>query len=166
MGNKFDLDKLEFEDISDEPKDDTSSQEEAVSFSVKIIKTLDAKMRDHNKESSNKTRLNDLKEVYSRGAKNCHKLHEHHGVMDPERSCGHWALARVNMFLRMKKGEKMSGFPSLANSQSLDISDYWFPSEEDFDKASKEIEEFDLIYNFLSVEELYLENYRSVDLEW
>ena len=45
MGEKFDLDKLEFEDISDEPRNDISSQEEAVSFSVKIIDVLDAKMR-------------------------------------------------------------------------------------------------------------------------
>ena len=160
MGDKFDLDKLEFEDISDEPKDETSSQEEAVSFSVKIINRLDAKMRSHNKESSNKVTLNDLREVYSRGAKSCHE------PKDSESNCGHWALARVNMFLRMKEGEKMSGSSSFAGSQSLDISDYWFPSEEDFDRAAKEIAEFDLNYNFSSIEELYLDNYQRIDWEW
>ena len=161
MGEKFDLDKLEFEDIVHEPKkDDAPSQEEAISFSVRVINTLDAKVQNHNKESSNEVTLNDLREVYSRGAKNCHELE------DKEKNCGLWALARVNMFLRMKKGEKMSGSSSLAINQSLDISDYWLPSEGDFDKAAKEIEEFDLNYNFSSVEELYLENYQSIDWEW
>ena len=161
MVEKFDLDKLEFEDIFHEPKkEDISSQEEAVSFSIKVIKTLDAKMRAHNKGFPNKTTLNDLKEVYSRGAKNCHKLE------GEEKSCGLWALARVNMFLRMKRGEKMSGPVSLASNQSLDISDHWLPSEKDFDEAVKEIEELDLKYNFSSADELYLENYQNIDWEW
>jgi|LULG01.1.fsa_nt_gb hypothetical protein len=159
MGDKFDLDKLEFEDIPPEPKDDTSSQEEAVSFSIKIIDVLDVKMRDHNKSSSNKVTLNDLKEVYSHGAKNCHQ------TQDEDKNCGLWALARVNMFLRLKSGERMNNF-SLADSQSLDISDGWVPSENDFENAAKEMRELGLEYNFSSVEELYLDNYQRIDWEW
>ena len=161
MGDKFDLDKLEFEDISDEPRNDISSQEEAVSFSVKIIDVLDAKMRNHNADSSNKVTLRDLREVYSRGAEKCHQSN------NEEENCGLWALARVNMFLRFKSGEKMNNSASLANNQSFDdISDNWFPSEEDFENASKEMKELSLEYNFSSAEELYLDNYQRIDWEW
>ena len=163
MGDKFDLDKLEFEDASDEPKtnDTSSSEEEAVKFSIKIIDVLASKMRDHNKNSPSRTSLNDLKEVYVRGAGDC---------VQPEaleESCGHWALARVNMFLRMKRGGKMTLNPlSSSNRKSLDISDAWTPSQEDFDKAAEEIEEFNLKYDFLDINELYIENYKRIDWKW
>ena len=164
MGDKFDLDKLEFEDSSSEPKmsePSSSSEDEAVSFSIKVIDALASKMRDLNKNSPGITSLKDLKEVYIRGAGDCSPS------KGSKESCGHWALARVNMFLRMKRGEKMTPNPfSSVGGKSLDISDGWIPAQEDFDKAAEEIKEFDLNYDFSNINELYIENYKRVNWKW
>jgi len=162
MGNKFNLDKLQFEDSSDELKNENApSDEEAIEFSIKIIDALGSKMRSHNKDFKNKTNLKELKEVYSRGAGDCSH------AKNTEESCGHWALARVNMFLRMKQDGCLPKDVSLStDAHSPDISDNWAPSQEDFDKAEKEIKELGLDYVFSSIDELYIENYKNVDWEW
>jgi len=162
MGNKFDLNELQFEDSSDElENENVSSDEEAIDFSIKVIKALSSKMTLHNKASKNKVNLKELKEVYSRGAGNCSH------AKSTEESCGHWALARVNMFLRMKKDGHLPKDVSLStDTHSPDISEGWVPSQEDFDKAEEEIKELDLNYSFSSIHELYIENYKKVDWEW
>ena len=162
MGNKFDLNELQFEDSSDELKNENvSSDEEAIDFSIKVIKALASKMSSHNKTSKNKVNLKELKEVYSRGA----------GVWarakNTKENCGHWALARVNMFLRMKKDGHLPKDISLStDTHNPDISEGWVPSQEDFDEAEEEIKRLDLNYSFSSIGELYIENYKKVDWEW
>ena len=162
MGNKFDLNELQFEDSSDELKNENvSSDGEAIDFSIKVIKVLTAKMSSHNKTSKNKVNLKELKEVYVRGAGDWSH------AKNTEESCGHWALARVNMFLRMKKDGHLPKDVSLSiDTHSPDISEGWVPSQKDFDEAAEEIKESDLNYSFSSIDELYIENYKKVDWEW
>ena len=71
-----------------------------------------------------------------------------------EESNGSWAMARVNMFLRMRSdGICAMESKGLANiSNLIDISENWFPSEEDFIKADiiaiEEAQFFDDLYEF------------------
>ena len=162
MGNRFDLNKLELEDTSDEPKvDEASLQKEAVAFSVKIVEALSSKAEAHNNNYENKVNLKDLKEVYIRGAV------DRSDSKDPKDSSGHWALARVNMFLRVKQGDQISLNDDFeTDSEAIDISEGWIPSKEDYDKAEEEIAKFDLNHDFLTADDLYLESYKRVEWEW
>ena len=157
MADWDNLNKLELE--NDEPKiDESSLQEEAIAFSVKIIEALSQKMTEHNKENPNKVSLKELKDVYIRGGSEVCLNHQ---------DCGHRALARVNMFLRLKQGEHIALDTEFeTESEAMDISEGWIPSEEDYNKASKEIEELNLNYSFSSISKLYIENYERIDWEW
>jgi hypothetical protein len=162
MGNRFDLNKLELEDMSDEPKvDEASLQKEAVAFSVKVVEALSSKMEEHNGNCDNKVNLKDLKKVYIRGAKDCSDS------KNTKESCIHQALARINMFLRIKQGDQISLNNDFeTDSEAIDISEGWIPSEKDFDKAEEEITKFDLNHDFLTADDLYLESYERVEWEW
>ena len=155
MWDQSKLNKLELE--NDEPKiDESSLQEEAVAFSVKIVETLSAKANQHNEICNNKVNINELKEVYLRGARECN-----------DSNLGQAALARVNMFLRLKAGDQISlGQEFETDSESIDISDGWIPSEQDYERASQEIEKLDLSFSFSSVDDLYIENYERIEWEW
>jgi hypothetical protein len=114
-------------------------------------------MKAHNKDCENKVSLKELKEVFRNGA-DCSQAKE------GEIPCGVLALARVNMFLRLKLGEIMEASNSLTGS--LDISDSWHPSELDFTKAKELIKKHDLNYEFKDVGNLYLEEYTKIELEY
>jgi hypothetical protein len=101
-----------------------------------------------------------LKSVYS-GAGDCYQAREA-GI-----SCGVWAMACVNMFLRQKLGEKMVVAEGVVKNYSLiDISETWTPSEQDFLAAVAEIEKHDLNYDFKSVDDIYIEPYERLEIEW
>lgn len=79
------------------------------------------------------------------------------------KSRGLFALARVNMFIRMlgENGDfykKINKAKIKANQDLLDIASYFEPAKEDYAIASAEIEQHQLKYDFQNVEELYLEN--------
>ena len=99
------MDKLEFENFeinaSGQSKndqqhncdDEQSSEEQAIKFSSSVIAALDQNAKEHNSEFKSKVTMSQLKKIYRRGA---------------ESTCSHsskglCAMARVNMFLRMKK---------------------------------------------------------------
>ena len=56
------------------------------------------------------------------------------------------------------------GHASISNL--IDISENWFPSEEDFIKADEDIKNYNLDYDFGNINELYLEEYDKLDWEW
>ena len=165
-GLELENDRLESEAGEEAPAAKTPSdqrtQDEFINFSVKVVDALSIKMKEHNKLSSKgNVSLNQIKKVYSRGAGNCsHKTEE--------KTCGQIAMARVNMFLRMRlDGICAMESKGLANiSNLMDISENWFPSEEDFIKADEDIKEYDLNFDFNHINELYLEEYNKLDLEW
>ena len=123
----------------------------ALEFSKKILNILDAKANE------NGTTIRELTEVYHRGAGDC----ENSGDED----CGTWAMARVHMFLRLKKGETIDASYNELDISKLDISDSWTPSEEDFAKAREDIKKNDLHFSFKNINELYLE-YKPMGLDW
>jgi len=62
---------------------------------------LKEKVKNHNAKSKKKVTLSQLKKVYRRGAGAFSSSHR------PGMSRGGWAMARVNMFLKMKRGGKV-----------------------------------------------------------
>ena len=113
----------------------------------------------HNKDQENKVSLKELKEVFRNGA-SCAQAEE------LEIPCGVLALARVNMFLRLKSGEIMEVSRSHKEGASVDISDCWYPNEQDFVEASESVEKYDLNYNFRDINNLYLDEYTEIELEY
>jgi len=70
-------------------------------FSEKVTKALKNKVSEHNKKYSKKVSLTQLKKIYRRGAGAFSSSHR------PGKSRDQWAMARVNMFLKMVRGGKV-----------------------------------------------------------
>jgi len=129
----------------------------AISFSNKVVEALKNKVREHNSKHSRKVTLSQLKKVYRRGAGAFSSSHR------PGMTRGQWAMARVNMFLRMVAGGKVKDSYRKADQdvskafiKVIDVSDSWEPEDQDLTQASLdvlEIGEFD----FDNVEDLYLD---------
>ena len=73
----------------------------SITFSESVIKSLKEKVKTHNAKSKKKVTLNQLKKVYRRGAGAFSQSHR------PGMNRHGWAMARVNMFLKMKRGGKV-----------------------------------------------------------
>jgi len=73
----------------------------AINFSEKVVKALRNKVKEHNAKYSKKVTLSQLKKVYRRGAGAFSSSHR------PGKTRGQWAMARVNTFLKMKRGGKV-----------------------------------------------------------
>ena len=166
MSKLPDLNKLEFENLEvscgekhevSNSKKDSSEDKVLIDYSSSVVVSLQDLMKAHNKECENKATLKELKEVFRNGA-NCTQAKEE------KIPCGILALARVNMFLRLKSGEIMEA--SILDITSLDISDLWYPNESDFTKAKELAEKHNLNYEFKDINNLYLEEYTKVELEY
>ena len=133
------------------------TQADSINYSAKVISALKKKVKDHNAKHSKKVTLGQLKKVYRRGAGAFSSSHR------PGKSRGQWAMARVNTFLRMVKGGKVKDSYRKADgdimrASSLDISDHWIPSAEDFEQADKDLIEAGLDPEIsFEVEDLYIE---------
>ena len=101
-----------------------------------------------------------MKKVYRRGAGAFSSSHR------PGKTRGQWAMARVNMFLRMISGQPVKDAYRKADSDiaRASVNDYvieanFEPSDEDFIQADEDIKAFDLNdFDFNSAEELYLDD--------
>ena len=177
------MDKLEFEDFEVNASDDDqehvddarNSEEQAVKFSSSVIEALEHKVKEHNSEQNNKVNVSQLKKIYRRGAQ---KSDEQKGLC---------AMARVNMYLRMKKDGKITYqkpetvvetegtklteliFESKATvkvNTFVDITEDWLPIDADFAKAKEDIDKFELNYDFKDINDLYLDEYEKLDITW
>jgi hypothetical protein len=136
-----------------------TKSDKAIEFSKKVIEALKNKVKDHNSKNKKKVTLNQLKKVYRRGAGAFSSSHR------PGKTRGQWAMARVNMFLRMVSGKQVKDAYRKADSD-IAKAKYEFiaeaslnPTDEDFEIADKDIEQYDLNnFDFVSVEELYLDD--------
>ena len=176
------MDKLEFEnfEVSDasgqndqQQLDDVRvSEEQAIKFSSSVVAALEQKAEEHNKDCNSKVNINQLKKVYRQGATTA--------VQEK----GLQAMARVNMFLRMKKEGKITYQPARVEVKSelkelvfetkaqmrvntfVDITENWLPIEADLTLASEDIKAFELNYEFKDIDELYLDEYEKLDIIW
>ena len=83
-------------------KDDEKEVVKAeITFNDKITESLKKKTEEHNSKHSRKVSLSQLKKVYRRGLGAFSSTHR------PGKSRQQWAMARVNTFLKMMRGEKV-----------------------------------------------------------
>ena len=79
----------------------TKEKSNKIEFTEAVINALKNKVKEHNAKSSKKVTLGQLKAVYRRGAGAFSSSHR------PGMTRGGWAMARVNMFLKMVRGGKV-----------------------------------------------------------
>jgi hypothetical protein len=126
-------------------KDEKSMTSNAeITFSEKVTKALKEKVKNHNAKSKKKVTLSQLKKVYRRGAGAFSSSHR------PGMSRGGWAMARVNMFLKMVRGGKVKESYRKAD-QDISKSSYLYtdegsfnPTMEDIIEANLDIEKYDI----------------------
>lgn len=90
----------------------------SITFSEKVTTSLKNKVKEHNEKHSKKVTLGMLKKVYRRGAGAFSTSHR------PGQTRGSWAMARVNTFLKMVRGDK--------------VKDSYRQADQDITKASEE----------------------------
>ena len=83
------------------PKGSAGEKGGKITFSEKTTNSLKEKVKEHNSKHSKKVTLGQLKKVYRRGAGAFSTSHR------PNMSRHGWAMARVNMFLKMVRGGKV-----------------------------------------------------------
>ena len=136
-----------------------TKSDKGIEFSKKVVEALKNKVKEHNSKYSKKVTLGQLKKVYRRGAGAFSSSHR------PGKTRGQWAMARVNMFLRMVSGKSVKDAYRKADSDiakaktEIIIEAMLEPSDEDFDQADLDIKEYDLNdFDFSSADELYLDD--------
>jgi len=136
-----------------------SKSDKAIEFSKKVIEALKNKVKEHNSKNKKKVTLGQLKKVFRRGAGAFSSSHR------PGQSRVSWAMARVNMFIKMVSGGKVKDSYKKADSDiARASSDYTIdtsfePSDEDFIQADEDIKNFELNdFDFSNPEELYLDD--------
>ena len=85
----------------------------SITFSDKVVTSLKNKVKEHNEKYSKKVSLSQLKKVYRRGSGAFSSSHR------PGKSRGQWAMARVNMFLKMVRGGKVKNSYRKADSDIM-----------------------------------------------
>ena len=136
-----------------------TKSDKAIEFSKKVIEALKNKVKEHNSKNKKKVSLSQLKKVYRRGAGAFSSSHR------PGKTRGQWAIARVNMFLRMVSGKPVKDAYRKADSDiakarsEIIIEASIDPSDEDFEMADADIKEYNLEdFDFASADELYLDD--------
>lgn len=134
--------------------------DKSIDFSKKVVEALKNKVKEHNSKNKKKVTLGQLKKVYRRGAGAFSSSHR------PGKTRGQWAMARVNMFLRMVSGKPVKDAYRKADSDiaraaytNYEVEASLEPNDDDFNQADEDIKNFELNdFNFDSAEELYLDD--------
>ena len=137
-----------------------TKSDKAIEFSKKVVEALKNKAKEHNSKNKKKVSLNQLKKVYRRGAGAFSSSHR------PGKTRGQWAMARVNMFLKMISGKPVKDAYRKADSDIAKASTNNYiieatldPDDEDFNLADEDIKNYNLTdFDFLSADELYLDD--------
>lgn len=136
-----------------------TKSDKAIDFSKKVVEALKNKVKEHNSKYSKKVTLGQLKKVYRRGAGAFSSSHR------PGKTRGQWAMARVNMFLRMVSGKPVKDAYRKADNDiaraktEIIVEAGLEPSDEDFEIADNDIKEYNLgDFDFASADELYLDD--------
>jgi len=136
---------------SDKNKSGSAGKDgKAITFSAKVTESLKNKVKEHNEKYSKKVTLSQLKKVYRRGAGAFSSSHR------PNQTRGSWAMARVNMFLKMMRGGKVKKSYKAADQDIARASEE--PVKEimqfvDFEEIELQLAKLDLIKSNISIEE-------------
>ena len=137
-----------------------AKSDRAIDFSKKVIEALKNKVKEHNSKNKKKVTLGQLKKIYRRGAGAFSSSHR------PGKTRGQWAMARVNMFLKMVSGKpvkdayrKADSDIAKASSNNYIVEASLEPDDEDFSQADEDIKNYNLgDFDFASADELYLDD--------
>lgn len=138
------------------------SESDSITFSEKVTQSLKNKVKEHNSKSKRKVTLSQLKKVYRRGAGAFSRSHR------PGQSRAGWAMARVNMFLKMMRGGKVKDSYRKADQDvaksstlTLDYFDEILMDEDELIAAQKELD--DLGIGHFDFEDVENDLFLSVD---
>ena len=163
---------------AESPEEDPSSpcpevtQEDAISLSNKIVRILENKAKLHNERHQSKVTTDQLKEVYTSGSEGYEDIDD--SVVDGWNKklaikCD-WpvfGMARVNSFLRMKRGEKVDSSEKIdkvfASDQELDFASSMLPGDESLSEASEDLVDINLEGMKLVPHDLYLETQKQAE---
>lgn len=136
----------------------------AITFSEKVTVSLKNKVKEHNEKSDKKATLGMLKKIYRRGAGAFSTSHR------PGQTRGSWAMARVNMFLKMMRGGKVKDSyrkadQDVANASEEEVLNLTIESMfDDYSKVELALAKIDLLASKISNTEI-LEYSQSEDWE-
>ena len=125
-----------------------------ITFNDKIITSLKKKVEEHNSKSGKKVTLSQLKKVYRRGLGAFSSSHR------PGKSRQQWAMARVNTFLKMMRGDKVKDSYRAADgdiakgSEAFDHDQSYF----DFEEIEWQLAHINLIEAGVSEDEMNIFN--------
>ena len=115
-----------------------------IAFSEKVVTALQNKVKEHNEKYSKKATLSQLKKIYRRGAGAFSSSHR------PNKTRGQWAMARVNMFLKMLSGGKVKESYRAADQDVAKGSEEYYLEEDgnafvDFDELDFALARLDFV---------------------
>jgi hypothetical protein len=132
---------------SSKNKEDSASSDNSssITFSDQIISALQNKVKDHNAKYDKKVTLSQLKKIYRRGAGAFSSSHR------TGKTRGQWAMARVNMFLKMVKGGSVKDSYKKADQDIAEGHDLYHVERDgeafwDFQDIEFDLAKLDLIY--------------------
>jgi len=132
-----------------------------ITFSEKVITALKNKVKEHNEKYSKKATLGQLKKIYRRGAGAFSSSHR------VGKTRGQWAMARVNMFLKMVRvGKVKKSYRAADQDVAKGSEDYYI---EDSTDVFTDFDELDFAYarfDLQRVEALEESNQDIEDLEY
>ena len=144
-------------------KDSASSGESSpITFSEKVTVSLQNKVKEHNEKYDKKVTLSQLKKIYRRGSGAFSSSHR------PGKTRGQWAMARVNMFLKMVRGGKVKDSYRQADQDVSKGHDLYYLERDgecfwDFEDIEFDLAKLDLIYAGIDVQD---QDQEAEDLEF
>jgi hypothetical protein len=133
-----------------------------IEFSAKLVDLFKSMAEEHSESNPNdKVTYKKLKEVYIEAANVYQKSY-------PSEK-NNWCIAKIFLYLDIKMGQKIQINDSYANidfEDHINVSLEWAPSEENLESADSIIKEKELGYDFASIDNLYLEDYKPLNLKW
>ena len=148
MAKSF-IEEIEF--IRNKNEVETSQHEECISFSNRLIELFKIKAKEYNESRHGKMNFHKILNVF------CSAADDFSERVDLSKNMNEWCLARVYGFLRIISSESIKfSSKNFAIGKEIDLNKNWEPSEEDFVSAKKDIETYNITYNFRDVDELYL----------
>ena len=116
---------------------EASLDQKNIDISLKIVDYLKSKQKEYNSSNDKKVSFNNLKQVFCNSETSFKNQEE-------VQQLNIWSIASVSMYFRMVNGEFSFSSPMI-------------PSQEDISSAEKDIEKYDLNFNFKSISNLYIE---------
>jgi hypothetical protein len=137
---------------SKNPKGSASKDGAKIGFTEKIVNSLKEKVSDHNEKSDKKVSLSQLKKIYRRGLGAFSSSHR------PGQNRNSWAMARVNMFLKMVRGGKVKDSYRAADQDIASASELYYEQKPEdafweFDSIDFDLARIDLIKAGVNLDE-------------